>query len=100
MKEGGKQLTRIVSCEANDHPSSSWHANCIPTGWIHQVEILRVRSGVVIAKPCTNNIEVVTMQVKWVVVQKIHVEVLKDKLHSLVVLQLQGFSTPVSCHTV
>ena len=69
-------FTRIVGCETNGDPSSSRESDCAPTIWILQVEILRVCMGVVVAKSWPNNIEIVSMQVEWVVIQKEHIQVL------------------------
>lgn len=88
-------LTRIVSDETNGNPAAFQQSHGVPQRWIHQVEVLRITGGIVVPESGADNIETVSVQVERVVVQKIHVDVLQDDLHRLVILQRQRFGSPL-----
>lgn len=81
-----EKLTRIVCNEPNGNPPRLWKHDCVPHWRVHQIEAPRVMASIEVAGASPHNIEVVSVQVEWVIVQKEHVEVLKHNLHSLVIL--------------
>ena len=59
--------TWIISSESDDSPTADGHANRVPTLRVNEVEFLAILRVVVIAEALSQDVEIETMKMKWMV---------------------------------
>lgn len=85
-------FTWIVGDESNDGPPVHGEADCVPHWRVNKVELRCILLGVEVSKTCGEDVEIVPVNVDRVVLGRLYVGSLQDKLHSRSVLQLVHLS--------
>lgn len=74
--------TWIVRYESDDGPTIDGNGNCVPQRRVDEVEFLSVALGIEISKAFSEDVEIVSVEMNWVVFGCDDARVLQDDLNS------------------
>ena len=80
-------MTWIVGLESDDSPAADGDGDSVPNLRVNKIEHIGVTNRVVIPKSLSQNMEVKSMEMQWMILLRNKSSVLKNNLHRRIKLQ-------------